>query len=131
MTSPLDNPSVRRVREALAAAGSQAQVIALDETARSAAGDKRCDTASLPGILGLAGVCGRADADVVRRTTGFAIGGVAPVAHPEPLPVAIDASLGRFTSIYAAAGHPYCVFATRLDELAALTGGAVDARVAA
>ena len=72
----------------------------------------------------------RADADAVRAATGFAIGGVAPLAHETPLPVAIDASLGRFAAVYAAAGHPHCVFATTLDELAQLTGGTVTAEIA-
>ena len=62
--------------------------------------------------------------------TGFAIGGVAPVAHETKLPVAIDASLGRFETVYAAAGHPHCVFATTLGELERLTGGTVSADIA-
>ena len=59
------------------------------------------------------------------RSTGFAIGGVAPLGHPRPLPTAIDDSLGRFETVYAAAGHPYCVFPTTVLELSLLTGGAV------
>ena len=60
------------------------------------AGDRRCDTRALPGALGRRGLVLRADAERVREVTGFAIGGVAPVGHPRPLPTAIDASLGRF-----------------------------------
>ena len=86
------------------------------------AGDKRCDTAALPGVLGLAGTAARADADFVRAATGFSIGGVAPLGHPAPLAVALDTSLGRFAVIYAAAGHPHCVFATTAAELGALAG---------
>ena len=67
----------------------------------------------------------RADAERVRRATGFVIGGVAPLAHPAPLPTAIDDSLGRFETVYAAAGHPHCVFPTAMLELSLLTGGAV------
>lgn len=89
------------------------------------AGDRRCDPAALPALLGLEGEVGRADADFVRSATGFAIGGVAPLGHPSPLPTAIDASLGRFAALYAAAGHPHCVFATDLDELARMTSGRV------
>ena len=48
---------------------------------------------------------------------------MAPVGPPGALPTAIDASLGRFALLYAAAGHPHCVFATDLAELQALTGG--------
>ena len=161
MADPLAHPAVRRVQEALAAAGSDAQVIALSATARSAedaaasigtplgsivkslvftvggapvmalvAGDRRCDTAALAGALGREGRVRRADADAVRDATGFAIGGVAPVAHETPLPVAIDASLGRFETVYAAAGHPHCVFATSIDELQRLTGGTVTTEIA-
>ena len=45
-------------------------------------------------------------------------------------PVAIDESLGRFETVYAAAGHPHCVFATTMDELQRLTGGTVTAEIA-
>lgn len=149
---------VRRVQSALAAGGSDAQVIALADTARTAAdaaaslgvpvgaivkslvfavdgqavlalvaGDRQCAVEQLPGVLGLSGQPGRADAHLVKQATGFSIGGVAPVGHATKLPVAIDASLGRFAQIYAAAGHPHCVFATTLAELAGLTGGYVSA----
>ena len=154
--SNLQHPSVMRVRAWLAQAGSTAEVIELNETARSAqdaadsigtelgsivkslvfavagkpvmalvAGDRQCDTKALAVVLGDAGKAKRADADLVREATGFAIGGVAPVAHEQNLPIVIDASLGRFTTVYAAAGHPYCVFATSLAELARLTGAEV------
>lgn len=86
-------------------------------------GDRQCDTKQLGPSLGLEGKCRRADADVVRHATGFAIGGVAPLAHPAPLPTAVDGGLGRFETIYAAAGHPHCVFGTSLDELLRLTDG--------
>jgi prolyl-tRNA editing enzyme YbaK/EbsC (Cys-tRNA(Pro) deacylase) len=89
------------------------------------AGDRRCDPSALARALGLADPVGRADADRVRDETGFAIGGVAPVGARHPLPAAIDASLGRFATVYAAAGHPHCVFATSVEELVRLTGGIV------
>lgn len=95
------------------------------------AGDRRCDLAALPAALGLEGPAGRCDAATVRAVTGFAIGGVAPVGHLAPIPTAIDASLARFPLLYAAAGHPHCVFATDLAELAALTGGTLSDRLAA
>ena len=93
------------------------------------AGDRQCDPTALLAVLGLEGPPRRADADIVRDATGFAIGGVAPVGHSAPLPTAIDASLGRFTTLYAAAGHPHCVFATSLDELQRLTEGTVSDRL--
>lgn len=91
------------------------------------AGDRRCRPEALGAALGLEGEVTRADAETVRRATGFAIGGVAPVGHPAPLPCAIDASLGRFGRIWAAAGHPHAVFETDPEELARLTGGVVAA----
>jgi prolyl-tRNA editing enzyme YbaK/EbsC (Cys-tRNA(Pro) deacylase) len=169
LVSPIDNPSVQRVREALRAAGSGAEILALAETARTAqdavdsigcalgaivkslvfrigdrsdgravialvAGDRRCDTKALASVfatgLGMGGKCKRADADLVRAATGFAIGGVAPLAYPSALPTAVDASLGRFDCLYAAAGHPYCVFPTSLDELLNLTMGILSDQIA-
>jgi prolyl-tRNA editing enzyme YbaK/EbsC (Cys-tRNA(Pro) deacylase) len=94
------------------------------------AGDRRCDADALPAALGLAGQATRADADFVREATGYAIGGVAPLGHPRPLPAAIDASLGRFDVLWAAAGHPHCVFATGVAELLRLTGGRLSAAIA-
>jgi len=89
------------------------------------AGDRRCDTEALPGALAMSGLVLRADAEQVRDATGFAIGGVAPVGHPRPLATVIDHSLGRFDVVYAAAGHPFCVFPTTALELSLLTGGAL------
>jgi len=89
------------------------------------AGDRRCDTKALPKAFGRTGLVTRPDADRVRAATGFAIGGVAPLGHPQPLATAIDDSLGRFDTIYAAAGHPRCVFPTTVLELSLLTGGAM------
>jgi len=94
------------------------------------AGDRRCNTTALPIALGLEGKAKRADADMVQAATGFTIGGVAPVGFPAPLPLVIDASLARFEAIYAAAGHPHCVFGTTLAELERLTGGLVDGVIA-
>jgi prolyl-tRNA editing enzyme YbaK/EbsC (Cys-tRNA(Pro) deacylase) len=89
------------------------------------AGDRRCDTKALPAALGRSGLVLRADAERVRAATGFVIGGVAPLAHPASLPTVIDDSLGRFDVVYAAAGHPHCVFPTTVLELSLLTGGTV------
>ncbi len=99
-------------------------VFAIDGDAVMAlvAGDRQCDTKALPAALGRTGKCTRADADLVRAATGFAIGGVAPVGHTGKVDLVIDDSLGRFETIYAAAGHPHCVFQTNPKELARLTG---------
>lgn len=94
------------------------------------AGDRRCHLPALPAALGLAGEAGRCDAATVRAITGFAIGGVAPIGHLAAIPTTIDASLARFPRLYAAAGHPHCVFATDLAQLQVLTGGTISNRVA-
>ncbi len=66
----------------------------------------------------------RADADFVREKTGFAIGGVPPVGHAEPLLTVVDSSLGAFEAIWAAAGTPNSVFPLTPADLLRLTGGA-------
>lgn len=90
------------------------------------AGDHQCREDQLPRIFFMDGQVVRPNADLVRAVTGFSIGGVAPVGLDAKLPVAIDASLKRFETVYAAAGHPHCVFATSVDELKKLTGGTVS-----
>jgi prolyl-tRNA editing enzyme YbaK/EbsC (Cys-tRNA(Pro) deacylase) len=147
--------NARRVQEALEAAGSGAHVLQVESSTRTAeeaarsigvevgqivkslvfvadgdpvlllvAGDRRVDPDRTRRALD-ANAVGRADADMVREVTGFPIGGVAPVAHPRPIRTILDESLGRFAVIWAAAGTPNAVFPTSLDELAALTGGAI------
>ncbi|MGI9449321.1 MAG: YbaK/EbsC family protein [Geminicoccaceae bacterium] len=93
-------------------------------------GDRRCDTKALPQAFGRTGLVMRPDADRVREATGFAIGGVAPLGHPQPLATVIDDGLGRFETVYAAAGHPHCVFPTTMFELSLLTGGAMAKGIA-
>lgn len=87
------------------------------------AGDRQCDVAVLGRALGLAATPGRADPALVRRATGFAIGGVAPLGHLEQLPIAVDASLARFPLLHAAAGHPHAVFPLSYEELLEWTSG--------
>jgi prolyl-tRNA editing enzyme YbaK/EbsC (Cys-tRNA(Pro) deacylase) len=65
----------------------------------------------------------RADADFVRGTTGFAIGGVAPVGHTSPVQTLVDVSLSRYPSVWAAAGHSHTVYRTTYEELLRVTGG--------
>jgi len=67
----------------------------------------------------------RADADFVRAETGFAIGGVAPLAHAKPIVTLIDEHLMGWDAIWAAAGHPNTVFRLTPDDLVAMTGGRV------
>src|SRR3954471_18451392 len=65
----------------------------------------------------------KADAAFVRRTTGFAIGGVAPVAHVAPVRTLVERSLAAHAELWAAAGHPHTVFRLSYAELARITRG--------
>lgn len=147
------HPSVVRVTDRLAELGAGGSVKVLDGSARTAAqaaeqlgievaqianslvfsadgtpllvlasGGHRVDTTKVAALVGAASV-DRADADFVRTHTGFAIGGVAPVGHPEPLRTLVDTALGQYDEVWAAAGHPHAVFPTTYDELLRLTGG--------
>lgn len=86
-------------------------------------GDKRVDEGK---VTALVGAIGRADADFVKAKTGFAIGGVSPVAHATAPVLLIDRELFRFEVVWAAAGHPKGVFVASPDELVRLTGGDVN-----
>jgi prolyl-tRNA editing enzyme YbaK/EbsC (Cys-tRNA(Pro) deacylase) len=147
------HPSVARVAERLAELGAGGQVRTLDDAARTAAqaaaqlgvevaqianslvfaadgapllvmasGGHRVDTAKVAALVGAASV-DRASPEFVREHTGFAIGGVAPVAHPEPLRTLVDTELERYDEVWAAAGHPHTVFPTTYAELLRITGG--------
>jgi prolyl-tRNA editing enzyme YbaK/EbsC (Cys-tRNA(Pro) deacylase) len=85
-------------------------------------GAHRADTAMLAELTG-ADKVGRADPAFVREHTGQAIGGVAPMGHPRPVPTIVDKDLARYAVVWAAAGHPKSVFPTTYAELLALTGG--------
>lgn len=85
-------------------------------------GRHRVDTTMVARMLSVDGVH-RADADLVRTATGFAIGGVPPLGHPAPLRTLVDTALADYEVIWAAAGHPHAVFPTTYDELARITGG--------
>jgi prolyl-tRNA editing enzyme YbaK/EbsC (Cys-tRNA(Pro) deacylase) len=144
-----------RVQAALKAAGVNASIVTLQESARTAqqaadalgtalgsivksllfladgepvlvlvAGDRRADPGKLKRLLGARRVM-IADAECVRQETGFSIGGVPPIGHRQPLPTRIDASLGRFETVYAAAGHPHAVFPVAFETLVRITGGHV------
>jgi len=67
----------------------------------------------------------RADPDFVREHTGYAIGGVPPVAHARPLETLVDEDLLRRDTLWAAAGHPNALFRLTPDELVRMTSGRV------
>lgn len=88
-----------------------------------ASGANRVDEARLGAVV--QEPIGRADAAFVRERTGYAIGGVPPVAHAEPPIVVIDEDLLGLEEIWAAAGTPNAVFRLTPAELVAITGGQV------
>ncbi|MGQ9627657.1 MAG: YbaK/EbsC family protein [Anaerolineae bacterium] len=88
------------------------------------AGDKRADPEKIKKLLGAREVA-IANADQVREKTGFAIGGVPPLGHDVEMKTLIDRSLGRFETVYAAAGSPQAVFPIAYKLLVELSGGEV------
>ena len=155
MEDLLNKEPVKRVQEFITQFDSKLKILTLDTTARTAkdaaeslgcevgaivkslvfradatfliclvAGDKRCSLNKLKKIIDKKDVC-MANADEVKTNTGFSIGGVAPVAHLKKLNILIDQSLGRFQSVFAAAGHPNSIFKIEYDKLVQMTKGEV------
>jgi len=153
METLLNKESVKRVQEFIKRYDSRLEVLVLDTTARTAkdaanslkcevgaivksllfkaegdflicliAGDRRCSLNKLKKILQKKDVS-MANAGEVKENTGFSIGGVAPIAHTIRLDVLVDKSLNRFPYIFAAAGHPNCVFKITYNELVKITKG--------
>jgi len=87
-------------------------------------GDKRCSLNKLKKIKNQKDVS-MADPDKVKEVTGFTIGGVSPIGHLQSIEIFIDQELSRFNSIYAAAGHPNCIFKIDFDNLIKITKGTV------
>ncbi|MEQ9557156.1 MAG: YbaK/EbsC family protein [Rhodospirillales bacterium] len=94
------------------------------------AGDHTCKPDALPRVVDLKGKVTKPQAQRVKDVTGFTIGGVSPVGLVSEMPIAIDASLRRFDMLYAAAGHPHCLFPVTFEELKRLTGGFVSYNIA-
>ena len=88
------------------------------------AGDKKCSLNKLKKILNQKDVS-MANADQVKEVTGFTIGGVSPVGHLKDVKIYIDNSLSRFNNIYAAAGHPHCIFKIDFEKIQKITNGSV------
>jgi prolyl-tRNA editing enzyme YbaK/EbsC (Cys-tRNA(Pro) deacylase) len=85
-----------------------------------ASGDNRVSEAKVAAALGEP--LARADAEFVRMATGYAIGGVAPIGHAQPVKLLLDEDLQRFATVWAAGGTPYSVFPLTPAELHRLTG---------
>lgn len=93
-------------------------------------GDHRCAEDNLARALNLEGKVSKPQAQRVKDMTGFAVGGVAPLGLPDDMSVVIDASLRRFETVYAPAGHPHCLFPASFADLKRLTGGVVSYNIA-
>lgn len=123
--------STRTAAEAAAALGTTVAQIAksllflagAEPVLVIASGVNRVSPEKLARLLGAPVI--RADAESVKRHTGFPIGGVAPVGHANPLRILIDEDLHQYSEIWAAAGTPNAVFRTSFGELARITGGQV------
>ena len=153
--SLLNKEPVKRAKEALKKFNSEIKVIELEQTARTAndaanslntevgsivksllfrnegnfllclvSGDKRCSLNKLKKIFNSKDLS-MASPDEVKAQTGYTIGGVSPVGHKNKLEILVDESLNRFKNLYAAAGHPNCIFKISFDELLNLTNGVV------
>ena len=153
--SALNKEPVKRAKEALKKFNSEIKVIELEQTARTAndaanslntevgsivksllfrnegnfflclvSGDKRCSLNKLKKIINSKDLS-MASPDEVKDQTGYTIGGVSPVGHKNKLEILVDESLNRFKNLYAAAGHPNCIFKISFDELLNLTNGVV------
>ena len=87
-------------------------------------GDKRCSLNKLKKILNIKDVS-MATPEEVKNQTGYTIGGVSPIGHLNKINILIDNSLERFNNIFAAAGHPNCVFKIDFKNLQKITNGEI------
>ena len=151
----LDKEAVKRVEELLKKYDPKLSVIILDTSARTAleaasslgcevgaivksllfktdnsftlflvSGDKRASLNKIKKNL-IIRDASMATADDVKKITGFTIGGVSPIGHLNKIPIIIDNSLERFENLYAAAGHPNCVFKIDFTNLQKITEGLI------
>ena len=156
MSELLNKEPVRRVQEKLKEFDQNYEVIVLDSSARTAkeaaeslktdvgsivksllfrsqnnfilclvSGDKRCSLNKLKNIKKLKDIS-MANPQSVKEVTGFTIGGVSPIGHLEKIEIYIDNNLKRFEKIYAAAGHPNCVFEIDFENLSIITKGTIE-----
>ena len=88
------------------------------------AGDKRCSLNKLKKIKHKKDIS-MASPEDVKTQTGYTIGGVSPVGHLEDIEIVIDNSLERFNELFAAAGHPNCVFKINFINIQKITNGKI------
>ena len=88
------------------------------------AGDKKASLNKIKKILNIKDAS-MASVDDVKNVTGFTIGGVSPIGHLNKITILIDNSLERFNHLFAAAGHPNCVFKISFTDLYKITKGSI------
>ena len=89
------------------------------------AGDKKASLNKIKKVLNIKDAS-MAAAEDVKNITGFTIGGVSPIGHLNKIDIFIDNSLERFNYLYAAAGHPNCVFKIKFIDLQKITDGSIE-----
>jgi Cys-tRNA(Pro) deacylase len=155
MNPLLNKEPVKRAQKSIKEFDSSLEIICLEQTARTAndaatalgcnigaivksllfntddnfilclvSGDKRCSLNKLKKILDKKDVS-LAHPNEVKKITGYTIGGVSPVGHLIKVKIFIDTNLERFTTVFAAAGHPNCVFKINYYQLKILTTGEI------
>ena len=153
--SLLDKEPVKRVEKTLKDFDKSLNVIILEDSARTAkeaamslncevgaivkrllfktedsyilslvAGDQKCSLNKLKKILNTKNIS-MANPEEVKTHTGYTIGGVSPVGHLNKVKILIDNSLKRFNELYAAAGHPNCIFKINFINLQEITNGEI------
>ena len=88
-------------------------------------GDKRCSLNKLKKFFNSKDLR-MASPDDVKEQTGYTIGGVSPIGHINSLQILVDSSLNRFKNLYAAAGHPNCIFKINFNDLIKITNGSIE-----
>ena len=152
----LNKEPVKRVKKALSQFDPEIDIVILDNSARTAleaasslgcevgaivksllfktestftlcliSGDKKASLNKIKKTLQIKNAL-MANADEVKTITGYTIGGVSPVGHLDKIDILIDSSLDRFSYLFAAAGHPNCVFKINFDDLKRMTNGSVE-----
>ena len=154
--SLLDKEPVKRAEKSLKDFDQSLEVIVLDKSARTAqdaatalgcnvgaivksllfkandsfilclvAGDKRASLNKIKKIINKKDVS-MANPEEVKSQTGYTIGGVSPIGHLKQIEIIIDNSLERFNELFAAAGHPNCVFKINFTNIQKITNGKVE-----
>ena len=155
MDNLLDKEAVKRVQESLNSFDVSLKAQVLEQSARTAkdaatalrcevgaivkslllraddefilclvSGDKKCSLNKVKKLTGKKDVC-MANAEDVKKKTGFTIGGVSPIGLTNNLEIMIDNKLNRFVNIFAAAGHSKTIFKINFKNLVNITSGQV------